>query len=397
MAFEHLKPLEADAILGLMAAFQADRAPGKVDLSVGIYRDEAGQTPVLGAVAKAEAALVREQGSKSYLPPLGVPGLRARLAALVLGPLADALGERTAVIQTPGGCGALRLAAELYGRAQPGGAVLLSMPSWANHQALMAGAGLPVRRYPYYDPASHVLQIGPMLEALRAAPRQSLVLLQASCHNPTGADPDEADWEAVLDMVAEREHIPLFDLAYQGLGDGLEQDAASIRKAAQRLPELLVAVSASKNFGLYRERAGALLALGDSPAARAILESQLAQIARGIYAMPPAHGALLVERILADPELSRAWRTELEAMRQRLNGLRRTLAGALADLRPDLDLGWLAGQRGLFSLLGIAAEDLDRLREERHIYMVRDSRINIAGLRKANLAAVAEALAPLLR
>ena len=396
MAWQALKPLEPDAILGLMAAFQADPDPNKVDLSVGVYRDAAGQTPILGAVAEAEAALVREQDSKSYLPPLGVPGFRSRMLALVLGPLANSLGARTAVIQTPGGCGALRLAAELFGRARPEAPVCLSDPTWANHRALMAGAGLRIRRYPYYDPATHALRLGPMLEALRETSRQSLVLLQASCHNPTGADPDKAAWSAVLDMLAQRELLPLFDLAYQGLGDGLDEDAAAVRMAAEQLPELLVAVSASKNFGLYRERTGALLALGASPTVRATLESQLAHIARGAYAMPPAQGALIVERILAAPELSRAWRGELEAMRRRLNGLRRALADALADLRPDLDLSWLAERRGLFSLLGIDAKALDRLREDRHIYIVRDGRINIAGLRNANLAPVAEALAPLL-
>ena len=396
MAWEALKPLQPDEILGLMTAFQADPAPDKADLSVGVYRDAAGQTPIFGAVAEAEAALVREQGSKSYLPPLGVPGLRSRLLTLALGPLAASLGERTAVIQAPGGCGALRLAAELFGRARPEAPVCLSNPSWANHHALMAGAGLRIRSYPYYDLATHALRLGPMLEALRATSRGSMVLLQASCHNPTGADLDKAAWNAVLDILAQRELLPLFDLAYQGLGNGLDEDAAAVRMAAEQLPELLVAVSASKNFGLYRERTGALLALGASPTARATLESQLAHIARSVYAMPPAHGSLIVERILADAELSRAWRRELEAMRQRLNGLRRALANALADLRPDLDLGWLADGRGLFALLGIDAKALDQLREDRHIYIVRDSRINIAGLRKASLGPVAEALAPLL-
>ena len=231
------------------------------------------------------------------------------------------------------------------------------------------------------------------------APRdraRSLVVLQASCHNPSGSDPNPAEWVDILDVIEERALVPFFDLAYLGLGAGLEEDAFAVRSAAERLPEMLVAVSCSKNFGLYRERTGALLAIGAEPGHRAGLESHLEHIARTVYSMAPAHGALIVERVLGDPALRRQWNEELAEMAARLSGLRREFAGALAALRPDLDASWLQGQRGMFSLLGLDAAAVRALREERHIYMVEDSRINVAGLSPANIPKLASALAPLL-
>lgn len=396
MTFASLEPVPPDPILGLMEAFAGDPAPGKIDLTVGVYRDDSGRTPVMQAVASAERDLFADQSTKAYLPPAGVAGFLRSVCRLVLGPLAEGLESRTAAIQTPGGCGALRLGAELFGRAEPGRKVYLGEPTWGNHRALMVGAGLSIEGYPYYDAGRHALRLDAMLECLRRAPARSLVVLQASCHNPSGADPKPAEWADLLDVIEERALVPLFDLAYLGLGVGLEDDAFAVRAAAKRLPELLVAVSCSKNFGLYRERTGALLALGAEPRHRAGLESHLEQIARAVYSMAPAHGALIVERVLEDPALRLQWSEELAGMAARLTGLRCEFAGALSALRSDLDASWLVGQRGMFSLLGLDVAVVRMLREQRHIYMVEDSRINVAGLSPATIPELAEALAPLL-
>ena len=396
MIFATLNTVPPDPILGLMEAFAGDPAAGKIDLTVGVYRDDEGSTPVMRAVANAERDLFAAQATKAYLPPVGVAGFLDGLRRLVLGPSAEGLESRTAAIQTPGGCGALRLGAELFGRAEPGRKVYLAEPTWGNHGALMTGAGLAIESYPYYDPARHELRLDGMLECLGRASQGSLVVLQASCHNPSGADPNPAEWAEILDVVEERALVPLFDLAYLGLGAGLDDDALAARCAAERLPELLVAVSCSKNFGLYRERTGALLAVGAEPGHRAGLESNLEQIARAVYSMAPAHGALIVERVLGNPALRRQWSEELAEMAARLSGLRCEFAEALSALRPDLDTSWLPAQRGMFSLLGLDAATVRALREERHISMVEDSRINVAGLSPANIPPLAEALAPLL-
>ncbi len=397
MTFAALDPVPPDPILGLMEAFAADSAAEKIDLTVGIYRDDAGRTPVMRAVASAERDLFTAQATKAYLPPAGVAGFLDGMRHLVLGAVTERVESRIAAIQTPGGCGALRLGAELFARAEPGRRVYLAEPTWGNHGPLMTGAGLSPEAYPYYDMARHALRLDAMLECLRRAPAHSLIVLQASCHNPSGADPNPSEWDDILDVVEERALVPLFDLAYLGLGAGLDDDALPVRRAVERLPELLVAVSCSKNFGLYRERTGALLALGAKPRQRAALESNLEQIARSVYSMAPAHGALIVERVLASPVLRRQWSEELANMAARLCGLRGEFTDALAALRPDLDTSWLRAQRGMFSLLGLDAATVRALREERHIYMVEDSRINVAGLHPNNIAPLAEAIAPLLR
>ena len=397
MTFSSLEPVPPDPILGLMEAFAADPAAGKTDLTVGVYRDDSGGTPVMRAVADAERALLAAQATKAYLPPAGVEGFLRGMRRLVFGSLAEGIESRVAAIQTPGGCGALRLGAELFARAGHRREVWLGEPTWGNHRALMSGAGLAVETCPYYEAERHTLRIDRMLEGLRRAPARSLVVLQASCHNPSGADPSAAEWDDILDVIEERELVPLFDVAYLGLGAGLDEDARAVRSAAQRLPELLVAVSCSKSFGLYRERTGALLALAAEAGHRAGMASHLEQIARTVYSMAPAHGALIVERVLGDPALRCAWTGELAEMAERLARLRREFAAALAALRPDVDTRWLARQRGMFSLLGLDRGRVRALREERHVYMVEDSRINVAGLNRSNIPALAEAIAPLLR
>ena len=396
MPFESLTAVRSDSILGLATAFLQDKAAGKIDLTVGVYRDDRGQTPVMSAVAEAERAIIAAQTTKSYLPPIGLPGYRSRIRRLVLGDLDDELADRTGVLQTTGGCGALRIGAELFARAQPGKPVYLSDPTWGNHHGLMSGAGLRIRTYPYFDLSVHALRLDETLDCLKNAPEGSLVVLQASCHNPTGADPDTDAWTAILDMVERRGHLPFFDLAYQGLGQGLQEDSLPLRMAARRLRNFLVAVSCSKNFGLYRERCGALLMVAEDGGQRGVLESQVKHIARGMYSMAASHGALIVDRVLSDSILRNGWRRELAGMSRRLAGLRTGLAEAMGERRPDLDFSWIARQQGLFLLLGIEPAAVDRLREENHIYMIRDGRVNVAGLNRSNLATFADALAPLL-
>jgi aspartate aminotransferase len=392
-----LPELPADAILSVMGAFRDDPTPGKVDLTVGVYRDESGRTPVMRAIAAAERALVEEQDTKAYMTPLGAPGFLEGMTRMVLGEVTDAIRPRCAVIQTPGGCGALRLGAELVNRARAGAPILLGEPTWALHDNLLGGAGLRLERFACYDDMHRRFEPGPMLDAMGRAARGTAVLLQASCYNPTGADPDTDQWREILRVIEARGLVPFFDVAYQGLGRDLDADVFALREAARTLPEFLVAVSCSKNFGLYRERTGVLCVVAGSTQRRRPLESQLLQIARTMYSMPPAHGALLVERVLSDPDLRATWRTELGEMAARLQSTRAALVRAVALLRPELDLGWLTRQQGMFSLLGISPGDVDLIRQRDHVYMLGDGRINIAGLNDDNVAAVARAVAPMLR
>jgi len=395
--FETLETLLPDPILGLSVAYREDPSPDKVDLSVGVYKNRAGVTPVMDAVRAAERELLDTQTTKVYLPPAGSPGFRESIASVVLGEDAAALRPRTAVIQAPGGCGALRLGAELALRAVPDAVIHLGEPTWPNHLPLLTGGGLRVERFPYFDLARQQLTMQPMLDALGKAAGGSLVMLQASCHNPTGLDPDRAQWQQILEVVAHRRLVPFFDIAYQGLGDDLDADAWPVREAARRLPEVLIAVSCSKNFGLYRERTGALLVLGEDAGRARAIESQANKAARAMYSMPPAHGGLIVERILADAALGAAWREELAAMATRLRSLRESLAAEIARVHPGIDASWLARQRGMFSLLGVSPDVVRDLREEHHIYMGFDSRVNIAGLSEDNLERVARLVAPHLR
>jgi len=392
--FEKLETLPPDPILGVAVAFREDRSPDKVDLSIGVYKDRSGVTPVMRAVQKAERALIEAQDTKVYLPPSGAPGFRESIFSLVMGDGAAGLRSRAAVIQAPGGCGALRLGAELIHRAAPAARVLMSDPTWPNHGPLLSGGGLQAGQHRYFDALAHRLTLQPMLDALEAAAPGTVVLLQASCHNPTGVEPDQAQWHQILDVVASRRLVPYFDIAYQGLGDDLDFDAWPVREAARRIPEILVALSCSKNFGLYRERTGALVVIGEDAGRVKAVESQANRAARSMYSMPPGHGGLIVERILTDPTLEADWRAELATMAARLRSLRELLAAAITASRPGFDASWLTRQRGMFSLLGISADAVRQLREAHHIYMGLDSRINVAGLNEDNAERVARLVAP---
>jgi len=396
--FERLETVVPDSILGLMAAFRADPDPRKVDLGIGVYRDEHGETPVLASVRQAESALIARQTTKSYVGPAGDPAFNKALERLVLGSGHPALAAgRVCSLQAPGGCGALRLGAELIRSASPESVVYVSTPTWANHTPLLGGSGLKLERYPYFDPATGGVQFGAMMAALERLPARAVVLLHASCHNPTGADLTQEQWREVLALLSRRGLLPFIDMAYQGLGDGLDEDAFGLRLLAAELPEALCAVSCSKNFGIYRERTGSLHFIGESPTATAAALSHLVRLARGLWSMPPDHGAAIVQAVLADTALRKQWMEELAAMRSRIRSLRHEVVRQLQEHWPQRDFGFIAGQRGMFSFLGIDAAQVRALRERHHVYMTDDSRMNIAGLRRDNLGYFARAVAEVLK
>jgi len=395
--FERLESIVPDPILGLMAAFRADPDPRKVDLGVGVYRDDRGETPVLDAVRRAESALLARQSTKSYVGPAGNPGFNEAMERLVLGDEHEArLTARVRTVQAPGGCGALRLGAELIRTAAPDSVVHVSTPTWANHSPLLSGSGLRLERYPYFDPATGGVQFDAMTAALERLPARAVLLLHASCHNPTGADLSPAQWRELLALIKRRQLLPFIDMAYQGLGTGLAADAFGVRLFCAELPEVLCAVSCSKNFGLYRERTGALHVVNDTPARADAAFSQLVRIARGIWSMPPDHGAAIVHGILAEAPLRAAWQEEVAAMRQRIQGLRHEVVQQLREHCPQRDFGFIATQCGMFSFFGINTAQVRELRARHHVYMTDDSRINIAGLRRENLEYFARATAQVL-
>jgi aspartate aminotransferase len=394
--FQSLEPLPPDPILGVTAAFRRDASPLKVDLGVGVYRDIAGNTPIPAAVRAAERALIEAQASKTYVGPAGNVDFNQRIVDLALGPLAGSLRERIATIQTVGGCGALRLGAELLKVARPDAVVHVSDPTWANHEPLLGSSGLRLERYPYYDAARHAVAFDAMLEYLSALPGGAVVLLHACCHNPTGADLAPEHWQALTAVVEQRGLVPFVDLAYQGFGDDLETDVLGLRTLAARVPELLLAVSCSKNFGLYRERTGALAVLTPTGATAAAVTTHQARLARRMYSMPPDHGAAVAARLLAEPALREDWQREVATMVGRMKSLRALLAGKLEERLPGHDFDWLRRQRGMFSLLGLDAAGIARLRDEHHVYVPPDGRMNVAGISGGNVDYVAAAVAGLL-
>jgi len=396
--FQQLSRLKEDPILGLMAKYRADQAIDKVDLGVGVYRDLTGNTPVLDCVRRAERAVLDAQTTKSYVALAGRAEFNQAVAGLVLGAAMQTIGAaRIRTVQAPGGCGALRLGAELIRAAAPSAVVHVSDPTWGNHVPLLGSSGLRLDRYPYYDAPAHRLRFEAMIEHLNRAPPGDVVLLHVCCHNPTGADLDLGQWRVVVEVLQRRQLVPFLDLAYQGFGAGVDEDAAGVRLVAGSVPEALVAVSLSKNLGLYRERAGALISVSENPAAADAAMSHVLQTARSIYSMPPDHGAAIAAQIFADPALRQLWSTELAAMRERIREMRGLLAQRLRAAMGDGSFDFLERQHGMFSLLGVSPEAVDRLRDRHHIYMLGDSRINLAGLVPGNAAYVADAVAEVLR
>lgn len=395
--FESLKALPPDPILGLTAAYRADPNPLKVDLGVGVYRDESGHTPILECIKRAQDIHHTAETSKTYVGPPGDADFNNGMQALMFGAdHAVIRDQRLRTVQAPGGCGALRLAAELINRAKPGATIWVSDPTWANHVPLLGDAGLQIKTYAYYDAAAQALRADAMLSTLAQVPAGDLVLLHGCCHNPCGVDLAPEQWEAIGDLAVKRGFTPFIDLAYLGLGTSLVDDALGVRMLAAKVPELLVASSCSKNFGLYRERTGGLSIVSPSIAEADIVYSQMQNVARGIYSMPPNYGAALVGIILKDAGLTEAWRAELGTMRDRINGLRAELAQQFRQRLGHNRFDFIQRQLGMFSFLGLSKEQVSRLRDQYSIYMVDSSRINVAGVNSQNLEYVCDAVVSVL-
>ena len=384
LLLQRLTTQPADPLLSIIGAYRADRRDHKIDVGVGVYRDAEGRTPILEAVKIAEERLLRDQATKGYLGPEGDVAFVEALRRLILG---DA--DRCATIsglQTPGGTGALRLAAELVAAAKPGARVWVGTPTWPNHLPILAAAQLDVVSYPYFDATSQRVLFDDMVAALEGAEPGDVVLLQGCCHNPTGADLEPFQWRSLADIIVRRRLLPLVDLAYHGLGQGLDGDAAAVRRLIDQTPEGLLAYSCDKNFGLYRERTGALLVWAAARGEAAMIQSNLLALARANWSMPPDHGAAVVRIILEDDELTMRWKQELEAMRSRIAELR---VGLGAE---DLAFVPLAGQRGMFSTLPLTPDQVSAAREQFGIYMAGSGRINVAGLKRGSVARFASAI-----
>ena len=392
--FETLEAAPADAILGLITEHKNDPRPDKIDLGVGVFRTAEGETPVLDVVKQAEQRIVDTQESKAYIGTAGDPQFNAAMQQLTFGDAVDA--DRVFTIQAPGGSGSLRVAASLILRARPNARTWVSDPTWANHIPLLGGAGLDLVEYPYYDTEKHVIRVDAMLDTLSKADPGDLVLLHACCHNPSGLDPGEDEWRAIADVIVERELVPFVDMAYQGFAHSLTEDAFIVRHLADRVPEMIVANSCSKNFGLYRDRVGTLSVLAADHASRDIVYSQVNNVVRTIYSVPPDHGAVVVATILNDTALKAAWRVELAEMRGRLREMRVLLNDALKEKAPDYDFSHLVRARGMFCFLGVSEEQVNRLKKEYGVYMVGSSRINTAGITAHNVNYLADAIAATL-
>ena len=396
--FQSLPALPADPILGLMASYRADSNPKKIDLGIGVYKNEAGDTPVMTAVKKAEGMILDSQTTKSYVGPTGDAGYNAIVAELLLGEsLNDSLGKRRVTVQSPGGCGGLRLAAEFIKSANPDATVWVSNPTWANHVPLLGSAGLKIAEYPYYDYDSHSVKFDAMIECLSKIDSGDIVLLHGCCHNPCGADLNQEQWQQVRDVSLKQGFTVFIDLAYQGLGDGLEEDVYGTRLLAESLPELIVVSSCSKNFGLYRERTGAMTLICDSEAATAVATTQIAGAARAMYSMPPDHGAAIVQLILTNDVLRAEWDAELTEMRDRINGLRSQFVKQIQSIGIEQDFSFIEREKGMFSFLGVNVGQVQTLVNDYSIYLVNSSRINVAGINDANIEYLSNSLATVLK
>lgn len=391
--FETLETASPDAIYAVMAAVRADPRPHKIDLSIGVYHDRERRTPIMDAVRAAERRLLETEATKSYLALAGHDRFNAGMTALVFG---DGAQDRIRAVQTPGGTGAVRVLAELIKRAEPDARMWLSAPTWPNHPAIMRAVGLETRSYPYFDPATNAVRTDAMLDALGRAGQRDVVLLHGCCHNPTGAELQPEHWDAIADLASARGFLPFVDFAYQGFGDGLEEDALGVRRLAAKVPQMVVAASCSKNFGLYRDRVGCAFVLGASPERADVMLGQLLGVVRANYSSPPAHGAAIVGTILDDATLRAEWRTELDDMRAHMQSLRAMLAASLRARSNGERFDFLARHRGMFSLIGASPEQVARLRDEHAVHMIGSGRINVAGLPEAEVERFADALIAVL-
>jgi len=395
--FSAVEMAPRDPILGLNEAFNADQRASKVNLGVGVYYNEQGKIPLLRAVAAAEKARAEAQAPRSYLPIEGIASYDQSVQKLLFGNNSTVLSEgRVVTAQALGGTGALKIGADFLKRLLPDAVVAISDPSWENHRALFEAAGFPVQNYRYYDPASHGLNRAGLLEDLKSLPTQSIIVLHACCHNPTGVDLEASDWQDILEVVRERNHVAFLDIAYQGFGAGIEEDSAAVRLFAESGLSFFVSSSFSKSFSLYGERVGALSIVTESREATARVLSQVKRVIRTNYSNPPTHGASIVGAVLANPELNSMWQDELAQMRERIRHMRLAFVEKLAAKGASRDFSFVARQRGMFSYSGLTAEQVDRLRSEFGIYAVNTGRICVAALNEHNLDAVTQAIVEVL-
>ena len=395
--FEELQMAPPDAILGLTEAFAADTNPKKINLGVGVYKDENGQTPVFAAVKKAEEKILKSETTKNYVGMAGSGQFAKAMQELIFGAgSAIVKAGRAATVQTPGGTGALRVAADFFRQTQPDATIWLSEPTWANHKGVFGAAGVKTAGYPYYDAASKGLDFGGMLGAIEKMPSGDILLLHGCCHNPTGIDPTAEQWGQIADAVARRKVLPFIDFAYQGLAAGLEEDAEGVRKVCERAGEVVIASSLSKNFGLYRERTGSLSVVCGSKAAAASVLSHVKIAVRQNYSNPPSHGAEVATTILNDASLRAEWREEVERMRQRIQQMRELLVGTLKAKGAKQDFSFITRQNGMFSFSGLNREQVERLRQEYSVYIVGSGRINVAGMTPGNMDRLCEAIVAVL-
>lgn len=388
--YENLVAQPADKILELMQLFRDDPRENKIDLGVGVYKNAEGLTPIMSAVKKAEEQLWHAENTKSYTGLLGDAGFRDAMVDLILG--SSMKSENVASAATPGGTGAVRQGLELIQMASPGATVWVSDPTWPNHLSIMKYLNVPMKQYRYFDAASRSVDWDGMVADLGQAIEGDVVLLHGCCHNPTGANLNPSQWQDLAKLLAEKKLTPFVDIAYQGFGDGLEEDAFGVRHLAQTQSELLIAASCSKNFGIYRERTGLLMAVSQEPGSTDLTQATLAFLNRQNFSFPPDHGARLVTMVLQDDALRAEWMAELESVRTGMLALRRQLADELQSRTTSDRFGFLADHRGMFSRLGATPDQVIRMREDHGIYMVGDSRMNIAGLNKASIPVLAEAI-----
>jgi aromatic-amino-acid transaminase len=392
--FAHLEPYAGDPILSLNEAFQKDPRPDKVNLSIGIYFDDAGRIPVLDCVHQAEARMLAAAGAKPYLPIEGSAAARNAVQHLLFGADHEAVRSgRVATLQTVGSSGGLRVGADFIKRWLPGSALWVSDPTWDNHRAMFEGAGITVHTYPYYDAATGGLQFDAMLATLRTLPARSVVLLHACCHNPTGVDLSPAQWDALIPVLRERELLPYLDMAYQGYGDGIAEDAFSVRAMAASGLRFFIANSFSKSMSVYGERCGALSVVCADAAEADLVLGQMKATVRRNYSSPGIHAAGIVAGVLGDPALRAAWEADVAAMRGRIQAMRQRLHARLTELQPGRDAGYLLSQRGMFSYTGLSPTQVDRLRDEFGVYLVRSGRMCVAGLNSSNVDRTAAAMA----
>ena len=395
--FNHLQAIPPDPILGLIAAYAEDPNPKKIDLGIGVYRDENGDTPMLDCVSQAEKRLLDLQTTKTYLGPQGVAGFNSAITDVIFGADSEAVSQgRVRTIQTPGGTAALRVAADLINVAKPESAVWASDPTWANHGAVFSAADVTMSSYPYFDAVNSELRYDAMMAALRERGPDDIVLFHACCHNPCGVSPNPEQWHAIADLAVERGFTPMVDIAYMGFERGIDEDALAVRLFAERCPEVLVASSCSKNFAMYRDRVGALSIVAETADKASDIVSVINNLTRPNYSMPPAHGPHVIDIILHDSELTAQWVEEVAGMRDRINGLRRTMSEKLSASGIRRDFSFLTRQTGMFSFLGISVDQVQRLRNEFSIYTVNSSRVNIASFNESNMDYFVESLAAVL-